>query len=149
MVRTTTGFLACLPLQNGTMLAFFTMNGPEGVGGVGSDRIKLARSFDGGASWSSPMQITNTCDAEYPRAIQNSYGAIMLVFSRYDSAPDRNATCADGFQPNGYPYSDLHQIWSSDHGLTWTGESTLFHTSIGSALHPYIAAETGYRQVYA
>ncbi|MGE8452108.1 MAG: hypothetical protein ACN6OP_16075 [Pseudomonadales bacterium] len=32
-----------LTLQNGTMLAFFTMNGPEGVGGVGSGRIKLAR----------------------------------------------------------------------------------------------------------
>ncbi|MGT2491295.1 hypothetical protein ACU4GD_14200 [Cupriavidus basilensis] len=85
------------------------------------------------------MQITNTCDAErYPRAIQNSYGAIMLVFSRYDSAPDRNATCADGVQPNGYPYSDLHQIWSNDDGLTWTGESTLFHTSIGSALRIHI-----------
>lgn len=135
-----------LTLQNGTMLAFFTMNGPEGVGGVGSGRIKLARSFDGGGTWSSPMHITNTCDAEYPRAVQNSYGAIMLVFSRYDSAPNRNSTCTDGVQPNGYPYTDLHQIWSSDDGITWTGESTLFHTPNGSALHPYIAAETGYRQ---
>jgi hypothetical protein len=131
-----------LSLKNGTILAFYFKDGPESASGVGSGRIELKRSVDNGVSWSAAIKIADTCDAEYPRAIQNSFGSILLLFSRYvdSSHLPEGTNCSDG-KSNGYPYSDLHQTWSSDAGKTWTGESILYHAADGSALHPFLAIE--------
>jgi len=133
-----------LTLQNGDMHVYFTRNGPESILGTGSGRIMLARSTNGGSSFSPPQIITETCDAEYPRAIQDSYGKIMLLFSRY-VAGVTNTSCSDGWL-GGWPTTDIHQIWSSDGGATWEGEAILYKSPYGSAMHPYVAAETTQRQ---
>jgi|GEM_PF-4864859 len=135
-----------LTLQNGDVHVYFTRNGPESIFGTGSGRIMLARSIDGGFIFSPPQIITETCDAEYPRAIQNSYGAIMSVFSRYVvGSTNTNTSCADDWLEE-WPVTDIHQIWSSDGGTTWEGESTLYKSPYGSSMHPYVAAETTQRQ---
>jgi hypothetical protein len=54
-----------LTLQDGNMLATMTVNGPESQSGVGSGRIMWSLSTNGGASWTAPAAITETCDAEY------------------------------------------------------------------------------------
>lgn len=140
-----------LTLQNGMINVYLTRNGPESVGaaagsGVGSGRIMVSRSTDGGNTFTAPQIITNTCDAEYPRGVQNSFGGIMLTFSRYIVNKQSGTTpCADG-SLNGWSTTDIHQIWSNDHGVTWTGESILYSNSNGSAMHPYVAAQTTQRQ---
>jgi BNR repeat-like domain len=126
-----------LVLQDGSILAFYTKNGSESSAGMGSGTVELKRSSDG-LSWGTPIHPVQICDAEYPRAIQNSFGDIMLTFSRY--IVKSGTDCADG-SSNGYPSSDLHQVWSSDGGKTWKGESILYHASGRSSLHPFIAAE--------
>lgn len=134
-----------LTLLDGNMNAYFTVNGPESASGVGSGRIMVSRSTDGGNTWTAPSTITSTCDAEYARAIENSNGSILLVYSRY-VANMTSSPCQDGTQSNGYAYTNIHQIWSSNDGQTWTGESTLYHNPNGSAMHPYVGAETTHRQ---
>jgi hypothetical protein len=132
-----------LILRNGAILTFYTRDGPESNRGRGSGRIELRRSTDGGKTWNPPIVPTQSCDAEYPRAIQNSHGSILLAFSKYifSSKPNTEVPCSDGVKSN-YPYSDIHQVWSSDNGATWTGESVLYHSASGSALHPFIISET-------
>jgi hypothetical protein len=98
-----------LTLQDGVMNAYFTVNGPESLSDVGSGRIMISRSTNGGTSWTAPAVITNTCDAEYPRAVQNSYGSIVLLYSRYVIG-QTNSPCADGKSSSGYNYTDIHQI---------------------------------------
>lgn len=141
-----------LVLHDGTILDFYTIDGPESIevaDGVG--HIALRRSRDGGRTWDNPILPTNSCDAEYPRAIQNSRGAIMLVFSKYVDTSHLSAMspeairCSDGVK-NGFPYSSLHQVWSTDNGLTWNKEVIFYSSAGGSALHPFIGAETVYPQ---
>jgi hypothetical protein len=134
-----------LTLQNGWVDVFYVLNGPESQSGLGSGRIMVSHSTDGGNTWTAPAQITSTCDAEYPRAIQNSYGSIQLLYSRYIMG-EHGSRCGDGVSSSGYSYTDIHQIWSNDGGVTWTGESTFIHNPNGSAWHPYIGAETTHRQ---
>lgn len=134
-----------LSLNDGAVVVFYSKNGPESSFGVGSGTIELKRSTDNGITWGVAIGATTICDAEYPRAIQNSFGSILLVFGRYvDSSHLPNGTkCADGTNSN-YPYTDIHQTWSSDGGKTWTGESVLYHTADGSAFHPFIRAENSH-----
>jgi hypothetical protein len=137
-----------LPLQDGTLLALYAKNGPESALGIGSGVIEVKHSADNGVTWEAPVRATDLCDAEYPRAAQNSFGSILLVFSRYvdSSHLPKGTRCADGML-NGYPYTDIHQVWSSDGGRTWKGTSTLYHTSAGSALHPFIGTESSGSQI--
>ncbi len=137
-----------LALADGTILTFFNKNGPESDFGVGSGSIQVKRLIDGGVTWGLGITPTQMCDAEYPRAIQNSVGSILLIFGRYvdSSHLSHGTTCSDGMK-NGYPYTDIHQVWSSDGGKSWGRESILFHTPDGSALHPYIGAESAQAQV--
>ena len=136
-----------LSLKDGAILVFYSKNGPESNFGDGSGSIELKRSLDNGGSWGVPITVPTVCDAEYPRAAQNSFGGILLVYGRYvDSSHLQNGTkCADGTN-NHYPYADIHQIWSSDGGQTWFGESILYHSVDGSAFHPFIAVEDPHRQ---
>jgi hypothetical protein len=76
--------------------------------------------------------------------VQNQNGDIMLMFGRY-VMNETSSPCADGKLSNGYDYTDIHQIWSSSDGQTWTGEADIIHNPNGSALHPYVAAETSQR----
>jgi len=94
-----------LTLHNGDVHVYFTRNGPESSAGTGSGRIMLARSTNGGLNFLAPQIITETCDAEYPRAIQNSYGTIMLVFSRY-IVGETNTSCSDGWL-GVWPVTDI------------------------------------------
>lgn len=131
-----------LSLKDGTVLVFYSKNGPESSSGDGSGTIELKRSTDNGGTWGPVIRAPAVCDAEYPRAVQNSFGTILLVYGRYvDSSHLPNGTkCADGTN-NRYPYTDIHQMWSSDDGKTWTGDAILYHTADGSAFHPFIAIE--------
>ena len=131
-----------LALQNGNVLALYTKNGPESSFGVGSGTIEVKRSADAGASWSAPSIPTKDCDVEYARAVQNAGGSVLLVFGRYvdSSHLPKGTRCADGMSGK-YPYTDIHQAWSPDGGVTWKGESVLYHGASGSALHPFVAAE--------
>jgi BNR repeat-like domain len=131
-----------LVTHDGALLAFYTKNGPESTAGIGSGVIELRRSTDAGLSWQSAVTPTATCDSEYARAIENSFGSILLVFGRYVDASHlpKGTRCADGVN-NHYPFTDIHQIWSADGGATWQGESVLYHSAAGSALHPFVAAE--------
>jgi hypothetical protein len=134
-----------LSLKDGTLLVFYSKNGPESSFGDGSGTIELKRSTDNGNTWGSAIRATTVCDAEYPRAVQNSFGSILLVYGRYvdSSHLPKGTKCADGTN-NHFPYTDIHQTWSSDNGKTWTGESVLYHTADGSALHPFIGVENAH-----
>jgi hypothetical protein len=128
--------------KNGTILVFYTKNGPESHFGAGSATIELKRSDDGGATWGLPIKPTKTCDAEYPRAIENSFGSLLLVYGRYIDASHlpKGTKCGDGVS-NGYAYTDIHQVWSTDSGRTWKGDAVLYHVKDGSALHAFLGAE--------
>lgn len=136
-----------LSLKDGAILVFYTKNGPESSFGVGSGTIELKRSTDNGITWGEAIRATTVCDAEYPRAVQNSFGSILLVYGRYVdlSHLPKGTKCADGMN-NHYPYTDIHQTWSPDDGKTWTGESVLYHTADGSALHPFVGIENPHPQ---
>jgi hypothetical protein len=131
-----------LSLADGTILTFYSKDGPESSAGAGSGTIEVKRSSDNGDSWSEAIRATNMCDAEYPRAVQNSFGGILLVYGRYVDASHltKGTNCADGVS-NGYPYTDIHQVWSSDGGKSWSGDAVLFHARDGSALHPFVSIE--------
>ncbi|MGA2189102.1 MAG: sialidase family protein [Steroidobacteraceae bacterium] len=132
-----------LTLRNGTILLFYTRDGPESDLGRGSGRIELRSSRDASKTWSTAIVPTSTCDAEYPRAIQNSKGTILMIFSKYifESKPTSNEPCSDGIQSD-YPYTDIHQLWSSDDGATWSNADLLYHAPRGSALHASISSES-------
>jgi hypothetical protein len=74
--------------------------------------------------------------------VQNSFGGILLVYGRYVDASHltKGTNCADGVS-NGYPYTDIHRVWSSDGGKSWSGDAVLFHARDGSALHPFVSIE--------
>jgi hypothetical protein len=129
-------------LKDGAILVLYSKNGQESTFGDGSGTIELTRSIDVGKSWGTPITVPTVCDAEYARAIQNTFGSILLVYSRYvdSSHLPKGTKCADG-TINKFPYSDIHQARSSDGGRSWTGDSILYHTANGSALHPFIGVE--------
>ena len=138
-----------LTLSNGIINVYFTKNGPESNFAITNSakktgRIMVSISNNYGFSFSAPQEITTTCDAEYARATQNSFGSILLVFSRY-ALNSSNTDCADEFI-DGFPVSNIHQIWSNDSGATWSGESILYRSPYGSAMHPYISVETTRKQ---
>jgi BNR repeat-like domain len=134
-----------LSLSDGTVVVFYSKNGPESSFGVGSGSIELKRSADNGITWGQAIGATTVCDAEYARAIQNSFGSVLLVYGRYvdSSHLPKGTKCADGTN-NHYSYTDIHQTWSADGGKTWSPESILYHTADGSAFHPSIGAENSH-----
>jgi hypothetical protein len=138
-----------LTLSNGDIVAFVSRNGPESAGGVGSGRIVSATSSNGGQTWSAPVLMSATIDAEYPRGFQNSSGSVEVVYSRYidvSHMPNGTTPYYD-FMANGYPGTDVHVVWTNDEGMTYFGDNTLYHNpNNSSSLHPYIAAETTHRQ---
>jgi len=135
---------SALALNDGNIMVSYAVNGPESNAGVYSGFIAVKTSTNNGASFGSQVQTSSLCNAEFPRAIQNSSGAIVQVYSRYVDAshmPPADQQCAD-FVSNGYPGSDIHQIWSTNDGATWTGEADIYHNPNGtSSVHASIGVE--------
>jgi hypothetical protein len=139
---------SALTLNDGNILVSYSVNGPESGLGVYSGFIAVKLSTNNGATWGAQVRTSQTCNAEFPRAIENTYGSIVQFYSRYVDVSDNHLPlgdndCADFISPQGYPETDIHQIWSSDDGATWTGDATTYHNPNGfSSIHPAINIES-------
>lgn len=135
-----------LHLQNGTLLAFLTVEGSEGNG---YGYLEYRSSQDGGKTWSMPSNpvignTKDTCmDEEQPVATQNLDGPIRLLYRNRGVAanPALSGRCLN----LGAGDADTWQIWSTDNGASWIGQAG-FRQTEGPDLFSYVGTEGGENQ---
>jgi hypothetical protein len=98
------------------------------AGDTGSRHLWVARSGDGGRSWTRPARVTGTPDdvgaphgESAPRLVAGGGGSVALVWSRSVPVPGRR-----------WPASEIRFARSLDGGDTWSAAVTLNDDSTGA-----------------
>ena len=111
--------------KHGTLIAGADIR-MTGGGDFGDNRIGVARSTDGGATWTDKRQvISNTFTGAYPRAMDglalyDSVKDTIYVFGC--KLTDATPWYADGASKDGW---DFVYVKSTDDGVTWSSEISL------------------------
>lgn len=106
----------------------------EDIGGAGTDMdLFVARSTDGGVSWSDPALLNLNAAVDgvgdyYPRVVSDGAGRWVGVWQSYTTGSD----------------GDVSFTYSDDNGLTWTPPRTLNDTAgtdTGDDWYPQVATD--------
>ncbi|RME74601.1 MAG: hypothetical protein D6785_15685, partial [Planctomycetota bacterium] len=97
----------------------------------GNREIYYARSSDGGASWTSPVNLSNTSeDSWLPRLAVGGQDKLCLVWQEYENTN-----------------SEVYYLESTDRGLSWKGMTNVSN-SAGNSESPVVAVDKrGYPHV--
>ncbi|WP_221761390.1 sialidase family protein [Salibacterium salarium] len=117
-----------ISLRNGDLMCVWFGGSREGKSDIS---ILCSRLKKGGHTWSEPVILSSdsTRSEQNPILFENPNGELWLVFTAQDSIHQDSAV--------------VRYRTSSDDGITWSDEKTLFDTPGSFVRHPPIILETG------
>lgn len=95
-------------------------------------RIRMSKSTDNGASWTTPIDLTNQIyGSGCANAITKNWYAVWISAGRHTQLKSGRLIAAAGVRPTSATTINNAFVYSDDHGATWSVTTTLTNTGAG------------------